>query len=50
MKGNVADGKFIAYYTMGEKVIAVATLMSDPVAADVAQKLQNGTMCSKSEL
>jgi len=29
--GDVAEGKFVAYYCKGDNVIAVATLMRDPV-------------------
>ena len=50
IKGDISEGNFCAYYTKDDTVLAVATLMSDPVAADVAQKLQSGTMCKKSEL
>ena len=48
--GDVSDGKFCAYYTLGDKVVSVATMMSDPVAAEVAQRLQAGDVIKKSAI
>ena len=48
--GDVTEGKFCAYYTCENDVIAVATMMSDPVAADVAQCLLAGQKIYKSDL
>ena len=48
--GDVNEGKFCAYYTSGNYIIAVATMMSDPVAADVAQHLLAGQKLRKSDL
>jgi len=50
IKGSVEEGKFCAYYCKGDEVVAVATLGSDPVAADVANRLQDGTMVPKCQL
>ena len=46
----MSEGKFCAYYTMGEKVIAIATLMMDPKAADFAQKLHEGVTVYKKDI
>jgi len=40
--GSVADGKFVAYYCKGDIVVAVATLMRDPIAAHFANHLRSG--------
>lgn len=48
--GAVSEGKFSAYYTCGNDVIAVATMNADPVAAEVAQCLLAGQRLKKSEL
>ena len=48
--GDVSEGKFCAYYTSGNQVIAVATMLSDPVAADVAQHILAGQKIRKSDL
>ena len=48
--GNVAEGKFCAYYTINDDVVAVATMMSDPVAADVASKMLAGEKILKSDI
>nr|CAB3220717.1 apoptosis-inducing factor 3-like [Phallusia mammillata] len=48
--GDVSAGKFCAYYTCGEKVIAVATMMSDPVAANIAQRMLDGEVITKSDV
>ena len=48
--GDVSGGKFCAYYTKGDKVVAVATMMSDPIAAEVAQRLQAGEVIKKFDL
>lgn len=48
--GDVSKGKFCAYYTIGDDVVAVATMMSDPVAAEVASKMLAGEKIKKSEI
>ena len=50
ISGDVSAGKFCAYYTIGDDVVAVATMMSDPVAAEVAQKMLAGDPIKKSAL
>ena len=46
----MSEGKFAAYYTKGEIVIALATLMMDPLAADVAQRMLDGEVIKKKDL
>jgi len=46
--GDVDSLKFVAYYCLGEKVIAVLTVASDPVAAAFAEWLAQGKQLSKS--
>ena len=48
--GDVSEGKFCAYYTIGDDVVAVATMMSDPVAAQVAEKMLAGEKIKKKDL
>jgi hypothetical protein len=43
----VGSGKFVAYYCKGDVVVAVATLMRDPVAAHFANRLREGKTLSK---
>ena len=48
--GKVDEGNFVAYYCKGEKVVAVATLMRDPVAAEFANDLLAGKELNKSDI
>jgi len=48
--GSLDDMKFIAYFVKGEKVLAVATMGRDPVAAKAANHLYEGTMPTASEI
>ncbi len=45
--GDVAEGKFVAYFCKGDNVIAVATLMRDPIAAHFANLLREGNILLK---
>jgi hypothetical protein len=45
--GDVADGKFVAYFCKGDSVVAVATLMRDPIAAHFANLLRGGGLLLK---
>ena len=40
----------MAHYCVGEKVVAVATLGRDPVAADFANKIKNGNIVKKTDV
>ncbi|KAJ7183165.1 hypothetical protein C8R46DRAFT_1307300 [Mycena filopes] len=50
IKGNVDELKFIAYYIKGGKVVAVATMASDPVVSFASELLRLGLMPSPEEL
>ncbi|OQN96796.1 hypothetical protein B0A48_17356 [Cryoendolithus antarcticus] len=49
---DVSEGKqsFVAYYTKGEEVVAVASLMKDPYMAQSAELMRRGKMPTKGEL
>ena len=44
------EGKFAAYYAKGDTVVAVASMMMDPVMTKCAELMRRGKMPSKSEL
>jgi NADPH-dependent 2,4-dienoyl-CoA reductase/sulfur reductase-like enzyme len=50
LKGAPEEGKFVAYYTKGEIVVAVATMQVDPVMVKASELMLAGKMPSKSEL
>ncbi|XP_071747826.1 apoptosis-inducing factor 3 isoform X2 [Lepeophtheirus salmonis] len=45
--GSVSDGKFAAFYVKEGKVMSVATLMRDPIAAKFADFLRKGNVLTK---
>ena len=48
-EGDVAAGSFTAYYCLGEKVMAVATLAHDPKAAHFANLMLSYQSLAKSD-
>lgn len=42
--------KFVAYYTKGEDVVAVASMMKDPAMTKAAELMRTGQMLTKSDL
>ncbi|CAG8592342.1 16034_t:CDS:10, partial [Acaulospora colombiana] len=48
--GSLEELKFAAYYTRGDKVLAVATLAKDPLASHSAELLRLGRFPSVSEI
>ncbi|CAG7923935.1 unnamed protein product [Penicillium olsonii] len=44
------EGKFVAFYTSGETVVAVATMGVDPVMSQSAELMRVGKMLGKAEL
>uniref|UniRef100_H2Y453 Rieske domain-containing protein n=1 Tax=Ciona savignyi TaxID=51511 RepID=H2Y453_CIOSA len=42
VRGSLDDYKFAAYYVRNDVVVAVATMTSDPIAAEFAQRLKAG--------
>lgn len=50
LKGQPEENKFVAYYTKGETVVAVASMQVDPVMTQASELMRRGKMPSKSEL
>jgi len=50
LKGEPGEGKFAAYYTKGETVVAVASMQMDPIMTQASELMRRGKMPSKSEL
>lgn len=48
--GDLDELQFVAYYTKGDEVVAVASMKSDPVASQYAQFLYGGQTLTKSEI
>jgi NADPH-dependent 2,4-dienoyl-CoA reductase/sulfur reductase-like enzyme len=50
LKGQPEESKFVAFYTKGETVVAVASMQIDPVVMQASELMRRGKMPSKSEL
>ena len=50
LKGQPEESKFVAYYTKGETVVAVASMQIDPVMTQASELMRRGKMPVKSEL
>ncbi|KAL4945938.1 hypothetical protein BDV06DRAFT_209092 [Aspergillus oleicola] len=50
LQGEPEEGKFVAFYTKGETVVAVATMGMDPVMVKCAELMRRGNMPSKGEI
>ena len=50
LKGEPDNNKFAAYYYKGEEVVAMASMMMDPLMAKTAELMRRGKMLSKSDL
>ncbi|KAJ5778633.1 Apoptosis-inducing factor 1 [Penicillium odoratum] len=50
LKGEPENGKFVAYYTSGDVVVAVATMGTDPVMSQSAELMRRGKMPGKKEI
>ena len=48
--GEVSSGEFAAYYCKGQKVVAIATLMKDPLAAQFANYISSGNILQKEDI
>ncbi|KAK6520345.1 hypothetical protein TWF506_000619 [Arthrobotrys conoides] len=48
--GNLEENKFVAYYTQGETVVAVASMQRDPIVTQCSELMRRHAMPSKSEL
>ncbi|KAJ4292550.1 Apoptosis-inducing factor 1 [Kalmusia sp. IMI 367209] len=50
ISGDTEKPSFVAYYTKGEEVVAVASMMKDPYMTQAAELMRRGKMAKKSEL
>jgi NADPH-dependent 2,4-dienoyl-CoA reductase/sulfur reductase-like enzyme len=50
LQGQPDEGKFAAFYTKGETVVAVASMQLDPVMTHASELLRKGAMPTKSDL
>jgi len=50
LEGQPEEAKFVAYYTKGETVVAVASMQTDPVVMKASELMRRGKMPTKSEL
>lgn len=50
IQGKVEEPAFVAYYTKGEQVVAVASMGKDPYVSQCVELMRRGKMPSKSEL
>ncbi|EUC45789.1 hypothetical protein COCMIDRAFT_36492 [Bipolaris oryzae ATCC 44560] len=50
VQGELEKPSFVAYYTKGETVVAVASMMKDPYMTQAAELMRRNKMPSKSEL
>ncbi|KAJ5935736.1 Apoptosis-inducing factor 1 [Penicillium verhagenii] len=50
LKGEPENGKFVAYYTKGDVVVAVATMGVDPVMVKSADLMRRGKMPGKKQI
>lgn len=50
LQGDPAAGKFVAFYTKGETVVAMASMGMDPAMVQSAELMKTGKMPSKSQL
>ncbi|CCU76470.1 hypothetical protein BGHDH14_bgh00273 [Blumeria hordei DH14] len=50
LKGNLEASKFVAYYTKGETVVAVASMGVDPVVMHASELMRVNAMPSKTEI
>lgn len=50
LKGQPEEGKFVAYYTKGETVVAVGSMQIDPVMVQASELMRRGKMPTKSEI
>jgi len=50
IKGDPGELKFVAYYTKGDKVIAIASMQADPIVSKSSELMRLGLMPSASEI
>jgi hypothetical protein len=50
LTGDPDNDKWVAYYTQGDRVVAVASQGADPVVVQCAELMRRGKMISKGEI
>lgn len=50
LKGEPENAKFVAFYCLGQTIIAVATMAMDPVMVKCAELMRRGNMPSKADV
>jgi NADPH-dependent 2,4-dienoyl-CoA reductase/sulfur reductase-like enzyme len=50
LKGEPENAKFAAYYAKGDEVVAVASMMMDPIMTKCAELMRHGKMPSKKQI
>lgn len=50
LKGKPEEGKWVAYYTKGDTIVAMASMGMDPIMAQCAQMMQLNKMPSKKQV
>ncbi|KAL9115927.1 MAG: hypothetical protein Q9227_000295 [Pyrenula ochraceoflavens] len=50
LKGEPENGKFAAYYAKGDTIVAVASMMMDPIMVQCAELMRRGKMPSKKDI
>lgn len=50
LKGEPENAKFVAFYCLGETIVAVATMAMDPVMVKCAELMRRGNMPSKADV
>jgi phage tail tube protein FII len=50
LQGEPEKPSFVAYYTKGDEVVAVASMMKDPYMTQSAELMRRGKMPGKAEL
>ncbi|RVD86736.1 uncharacterized protein DFL_004997 [Arthrobotrys flagrans] len=48
--GNLEENKFVAYYTQGETVVAVASMQRDPIVTQCSELMRRHAMPSKTDI
>ena len=50
LKGEPDNSKFAAYYAKGDEIVAMASMMMDPIMTKCAELMRRGQMLSKSDI
>ena len=50
LKGEPENGKFAAYYANGDTIVAVASMMMDPIMSQCAELMRRGKMPGKKDI